>query len=94
MAGKRLVCEADVLAMAPGSELVIDAATLATPSALDAAHRRDIRVVRSCERSVAPAPPDAAALARLLGRDGTYVVVVRAGRAVVTRLGEHGPESP
>lgn len=89
---KRLVCEADVLAMAPGTELVLDGATIATPAALDAAHRRGVRVVRPSEKRVAGSTQRPETLERLLEKDGTYVVVVRAGRAVVTRVGEHGPE--
>lgn len=95
MAGKRLVCEADVLALPPGAELVLDGETIATPAALDAAHRRGVRVVRPGDRSCPrQAPGPAAELGRLLARDGTYVVVVRNGRAVVSRIGEQGPEGP
>lgn len=93
MANKRLVTEADVLALAPGSELVLDAATIATPAALDAAHRRGLRVRRAGESppQAAAAPP--AGIERLLAADGTYVVVVRGGRASVTRLTENGPQA-
>ncbi len=95
MAGKRLVTEADVLALGPGAELVLDRHTIATPAALDAAHRRGIPVLRTNE------PPPAAGsstsfgadLGRMLASDGTYVVVVRAGRASITRITERGPEA-
>ena len=95
MAQKRLVTEADVLAMAPGAELVLDAGTLATPAALDAAHRRGVRVVRPGEGGAASRPTASAPATlwdRMLAADGTYVVQVRAGRAVVTRLGDEGPK--
>ncbi|MFT7678693.1 MAG: hypothetical protein ACI8QC_002688, partial [Planctomycetota bacterium] len=37
MPGKQLVTERDVLALAPGGRLVLNASRIATPSALDAA---------------------------------------------------------
>ncbi len=92
MANKRLVTEADVLALAPGSELVLDATTIVTPAALDAAHRRGLRVRRAGEGPT-PVVAAPAGLERLLASDGTYVVVVRGGRASVTRLTENGPQA-
>lgn len=91
MANKRLVTEADVLALAPGSELVLDGPTIVTPAALDAAHRRGLRLRRTGEAAPARAVP--AGLERLLAQDGTYVVVVRAGRMSVTHLSENGPQA-
>ena len=84
--------ESDVRALARGSELVLDRSTIATPSALDAAFARGIRVVweqAGHDGRVAPLP---ATLERMLANDGTYVVRVQHGRAVVTRLADSGPE--
>lgn len=84
--------ESDVRALARGSELVLDRSTIATPSALDAAFERGVRVVwAEAGRSGAPAPLPAT-LQRMLASDGTYVVRVQRGRAIVTRLSDSGPE--
>lgn len=88
MPGKRLITERDVLAMRPGAELVLGADVIATPAALDAAHLRGLRVVRGKR----PAPAGSDLWARLKSSDGTYVVQVSGGRAVVSRLGAAGPE--
>ncbi len=101
MAGKRLVTEEDVRRMAPGGVLRLDSGTIATPSALDAAHERGIRV----QRGGAPAPAATAGPSKaacdaprreclwhaMLEQDGTYVVQVVNGRAQVTRLENTGP---
>lgn len=95
MAKKELVTEADVRQMAPGGELVLGPSRIATPAALDAAFSRGIRVVHVAAGAASAAPrPDAGSglLARMKQLDGTYVVDVRAGRLVVTRLGPNGPE--
>lgn len=88
MSGRRLYTEADVRALPRGAELVLGKAALATPAALDLAFERGVRVVWG-DGASAPAASDA--LARLLAADGTYVLVVRAGRAQVTRLSDAGP---
>ena len=88
MSGRRLYTEADVRALPRGAELVLGKGALATPAALDLAFERGVRVLWG-EAATAGAASDA--LARLLAADGTYVLVVRAGRAQVTRLGEAGP---
>lgn len=90
MSGRRLYTEADVRALPRGAELVLGKSALATPAALDLAFERGVRVVWG-ETAAPGAASDA--LARLLAADGTYVLVVRAGRAQVTRLGAAGPES-
>ncbi|MEZ6015320.1 MAG: hypothetical protein R3F49_09420 [Planctomycetota bacterium] len=96
MAKKELVTEADVRRMAPGGELVLGPSRIATPAALDAAFAQGIRVVHVAAGAASAAPQGQAGGAGLMGRmkqqDGTYIVEVRGGRAVVTRLGPNGPE--
>jgi hypothetical protein len=85
---KRLVTEADVRAMAPGSCLSLGGGTIATPAALDLAHQRGVRVRWDGE------PEHAASSAlwkKLTARDGAYVVVVSNGRATAHRLEDGGP---
>lgn len=93
MPGKELVVEACVRDMAPGSTLVLGPNRIATPAALDLAFARGIRVVHGSE--AADAAKTAASggdlWARMKRESGTYVVVVRDGRAVVSRLTESGP---
>jgi len=89
MAARRLYTEADVRALPRGAELVLGKAALATPAALDLAFERGVRVVWGEGEVSSPAAGEA--LARLLGTDGTYVLVVRAGRASVSRLTDAGP---
>lgn len=93
MAKKELVTEADVRRMAPGGELVLGPSRIATPAAIDAAFLMGIRVVHVAAGQASAAASAASALfARMKQQDGTYVVEVRGGRAVVTRLGPNGPE--
>lgn len=94
MAKKELVTEADVRRMAPGGELVLGPSRIVTPAALDAAFELGIRVVHVAAGAASAAPRAASAglLARMKQQDGTYVVEVRGGRAVITRLGPNGPE--
>ena len=91
MAGKRLWTEADVRALARGARLVLGADALATPAALDACFQRGVQVVWGAGQSATSAAASGDALQRLLANDGTYVLQVAGGRAVVTRLGEAGP---
>lgn len=86
--------EADVRRMAPGSELVLGPSRIVTPAALDAAFALGIRVVHVAAgaASAAPQATSAGLMARMKQQDGTYVVEVRGGRAVITRLGPNGPE--
>lgn len=90
---KRLICEADVLAMGPGEVLHLDAGTVVTPSALDAAHLRGIRVVRGGESASgrSPGTKKPCLWHRMLETDGTYVVQIIEGRATVTRIEPTGP---
>lgn len=92
MAKKELVTEADVRRMAPGGELVLGPSRIATPAALDAAFALGIRVVQ-VSAGAASASPTSGLMQRMKQQDGTYVVEVRSGRAVVTRLGPSGPEA-
>ncbi len=101
MSGKRLVTESDVRALARGAELVVPPDTIVTPAALDLAFERGVRIVRS--KSDAPksgacacggacsAGGQPCAWSKLLGSDGTYVVVVKNGVASIARLTEQGP---
>jgi len=94
MAGKQLYTEADVRALPHGAELVLGPDAIATPSALDLAFERGLRVVRSVAGTSGPRAGDCPECLRgLLAQDGTYIVQVRAGRAVVTRLTEAGPQA-
>ena len=94
MAKKELVTEADVRRMAPGSELVLGPSRIVTPAAIDAAYLLGIRVVHVAagQASAVTGAAPASVLGRMKAQDGTYVVEVRGGRAVVTRLGPNGPE--
>jgi hypothetical protein len=91
---KRLYTEANVRELPAGSELVLGKEAIATPSALDLAFARGIRVRwsdgTSSPGASAAAPADSG-LRKLLAEDGEYVVQVKAGRARVFRLGSSGP---
>lgn len=91
MPGKQLVTERDVLALAPGGRLVLNAGRIATPSALDAAFSRGIQVIYG-EESDPPPPSNSDLWARMKAADGTFVVQVQGGRVTVSRLGPQGPE--
>ena len=89
--GKRLYTEDDVRRLAPGSELCLGPAALATPSALDLARERGIRVRWGVDGPT-EAPRDAhRALAEALGGDGAYHLEVVDGRVRAWRLGPEGP---
>jgi hypothetical protein len=86
--GKRLVTEADVRGMQAGACLVLGGGVVATPAALDLAHRRGVRV----RFGDAAAPAAESPLWKsILARDGAYVVVVSQGRASAHRLADGGP---
>ena len=91
MSNKReLVTEADVRRMAPGArELVLSPDTIATPAALDLAFSRGMRVVYAEAGSASSVPSDL--WTRMKASDGTYVVHVENGRAVVTRIAQGRP---
>jgi hypothetical protein len=92
VAQKRLYTEADVAAMPRGAALVLGKATLATPSALELAFIRGITVSYADGATVDGAQTVRAdALTRMLAQDGTYVVTVQRGRAVLTRLVDGAP---
>ena len=89
--GKKLVTEADVRRMAPGTrELVLGPDRIATPAALDLAFSRGMKVVYAEAGSASAIPSDL--WTRMKAQDGSYVVQVENGRATVTRLGPAGPE--
>jgi hypothetical protein len=94
MGGRNLFDEARVRGLPDGGELVLGPGDVATPAALDRAFAKGIRVRWKADRSASAAPAAAAAglWGRMLSADGTYVVTVRAGRAVVHRLTDAGPE--
>jgi hypothetical protein len=98
LSGRKLYTEADVRALARGSELVLGRDALATPAALDAAFERGIRIVRADAAKPAAACgcgqaacPGACAFGKMLAQDGTYVVVVRGGKPAISRLTDTGP---
>lgn len=90
---KQLVTEADVRRMAPGAtELVLGPKRIATPAALDLAFSRGMRVVYADGEGSGPANLPSGLWQKMKSTDGTYVVQVDQGRAVVTRIGPNGPE--
>jgi len=106
VANQRLYTEADVRAMPRGARLVLGAGTLATPSALDAAHELGIAVLRGELALPSAASPKANSAgcgcgsrctpggctwSKMLSSDATYVVVVSDGRATVARMTPSGP---
>lgn len=98
MAGKRLVTESDVRALARGAELVIAPDTIVTPAALDLAFERKVRLVRAREGaapgggcSCGGSCSKCGVWGKLLAGEGTYVVVVKNGVASISRLTDQGP---
>ena len=86
---KELVTEADVRRMAPGvRELRLGADRIATPAALDLAFSRGMRVVYGAATNTGTTT----IWDEIKSMDGTYVVQVENGRAVVSRIGPRGPE--
>ncbi len=93
MSARELYTEADVAALEKGGVLVLGADAIATPAALDLAFAMGIRV-RWSDGSTTPGSTNEhhdCLWHRMLGADGTYVVQVQDGRAVVSRLTETGP---
>ncbi|QDU69019.1 hypothetical protein [Engelhardtia mirabilis] len=86
---KRVYTEGDVARMPAGSELRLGADAIATPSGLDAARSRGIRIVY--EGAGDDPPPTAtgslADLPRLLAGEGRFHVEVRGGRVRVWKTG-------
>ncbi len=92
MPGKELVTEDCVRRMAPGSELRLGSARIATPAALDLAFERGIHVsYDQVSGGCAPQLPSSL-WERIKAGAGTYIVQVEGGRAVVTRLTDQGPQ--
>ncbi|MCC7012590.1 MAG: hypothetical protein IT454_08525 [Planctomycetes bacterium] len=105
MSAKRLISEADVRALPRGGELVLGPDVLATPSALDLAFERGLKIVRSA--SVASSECAAKSScgcggacggnsggctwSKMMQQDATYVVVVTGGKASVARMTPQGP---
>jgi hypothetical protein len=85
VANKRLYTESDVASLARGTTLVLGKDALATPAALDLAHARGVHVSWSDDKSTEVKPRDET-FAKMLAQDGTYVVTVQRGNAIVTRL--------
>lgn len=78
--------------MTAGAVLQVDAFTIITPSALDAAFRMGIPVRREGESSdTSRAGKKTCVWHRILETDGSYVVQVVNGQAQVTRLTDTGP---
>ena len=94
MANKRLYTESDVAALPRGGSIVLGKEALATPAALDLAFQRGVRVTYGDAKASEAAPKISSdAFAKLLAQDGTYVVSVQRGTAVITRL-ENGVPVP
>ena len=106
MANKELITEADVRALARGARLVLGADAIVTPAARDLAFERGVRLVRAgdgvegggcgaaCGGSCGgPGAAGGCTWSRMLAVDGTYVVVVKDGKARVARLTEAGPQA-
>ncbi len=92
MSARKLYTEADVREMEPGGELVLSSDAIATPSALDLAFAKGIRV-RWPDGSVSPGAGGEAKEClwhRILESDGRYVVEVIDGRATIHRQTESG----
>ena len=89
---KKLYTEANVRELASGAELVLGRDAVATPSALELAFARGIRV-RYADGSSTGASGAAAvdSFRRTFAEDGTYVVEVRGGKPQVFRLTSAGP---
>lgn len=92
MANKRLYTESDVAALPRGAALVLGKDALATPAALDLAFTRGVRISWG-EAPSGDAKPSDDALKRMLAQEGTYVVTVQKGGAVIARL-EGGVPTP
>lgn len=88
---RRLYTEDDVRRLAPGAELVLGPEALATPSALDLARERGIRVRWDGLTVAAPRESTLTGLAEVLGGDGSYHLQVDGGRVRAWRLGPEGP---
>jgi hypothetical protein len=97
MAGKRLITESDVRALARGAELVVTPDTIVTPAALDLAFERGVRLVRAAAGAAAGgcscggSCSKCGAWGKLLASEGTYVVVVKNGVASISKLTDQGP---
>ncbi len=92
MANKRLYTESDVAALPRGAVLSLGKEALATPAALDMAYLRGVQVVYADGKAVegrAQLRDDA--LTRMLAQDGTYIVTVQKGGAVIARLVDGAP---
>ena len=81
---KRIITEADVSKMAAPSEIVIDRETVVTPSALDAAHLKNIRILyrRTEHRGPKPEIPCLP--------DGDYLLQVRKGETRIFEIRDDG----
>jgi hypothetical protein len=92
---KRIITEKDVLNMRVPAEIVLDGDTIATPSALDAAYTRGIRVIyrkrESGPRGHGPIAGDARLASRISGLpDGNYLLQVREGKSRIFQIKDNG----
>lgn len=94
----KLITEKDVRDGKAVDPIVVGSGCVITPSALDCADRMGIRVIWDRSGGQAPAAKDAGAVSErrstrvsaLNLEDGEYLVQVKAGRAVVSRLTPNG----
>lgn len=92
----RIITESDVRDGSAGDPIVIDERTRITPSAVDLAERRGVRVVyrRGGDDAPGPSPtptPSRTALPVVHLPDGRYVVEIEGGRVRLFRWTERGP---
>ena len=85
---KRIITEADVRSMEVPSELLLDRDTVITPSAIDAAHTRGIRILYRREKK----NPEQRPLFRKISSlgDGDYLLQVRGGEVRFFEIRDNG----
>lgn len=85
---KRIITEADVRKMEMPAELLVDNGTVITPSAIDAAHARGIRILY--RRAKEPSKPST--LFRKISSlgDGDYLLQVRSGETRLFEIRDDG----
>ncbi|MBU0753994.1 MAG: hypothetical protein KJ645_02570 [Planctomycetes bacterium] len=92
---KRIITEADVLKMAVPAEIFIDRETIVTPSALDAAFSRGVRVIYGKNHGSHSGSGIGAGKQNFNSSflnlpDGDYIVQIRQGRPRWYQIGNDG----
>ncbi|MDP6368996.1 MAG: hypothetical protein QF724_08060 [Planctomycetota bacterium] len=95
MATRKLITESCVGKLPPGGSLHLEPGTIVTPAARDLAFSRGVRLVEggasAGDCAGASGTESDCMWHRVLATDGDYIVQVRAGRAVLSRLTPEGP---